>query len=456
MIVSASYYKLLRMEKPPPPPLLTSKPNTTIKLPIFSPNEVKHFRFTPEQYIYLDIEYNRYTIYKEWVKNIETLFKLHITDQNNTARKIYENKNIIERFVLECINHGISPHSIIKSPESLEPINSNDMEQNIRYLFFNKDISNEAIMKETPYFKKMILEYIEKKFRYTPDKLQHLLKILSSANYKYMKAVQELYTNRNKPGYFSNISCSLFVSDSENYIINYRGYSKVINFKRYAKLIGNYDRPFPFDIVRMLLRYSIFDMSNQQWSIGITLYDNISSLLDIGFEMFASPLNFNMNMFCSLFLDTDKTFGSVGNFYNITVDKLLNLGLRGVFYNPPYLPLLMATTTKMCISLLNKMHQLGTDFTVVSFLPNWNDADYIQSFLVSGYTVFQQVIPKGQYVLHEKDRGKLIRGTFDLLFIVMNSMQVKWDDSRRCGVLKICKNIIETMKRELLEKNIDK
>ena len=27
-------------------------------------------------------------------------------------RKKYENKNIIERFVLECINHGISPHII--------------------------------------------------------------------------------------------------------------------------------------------------------------------------------------------------------------------------------------------------------------------------------------------------------------------------------------------------------
>jgi hypothetical protein len=438
------------MEKSPP------SPDTDIKLPIFSPNETKHFRFTPEQYILLEMEYNRYSVYKEWVKSIENIFKLHTTEQNNTTRKLYENKNIIERFVLECINHGISPHSHKQLHESMEQEEPVDMEQNRRYLFFNKDLSNEAVMKETPYFKKMISEYIEKKFRYTPDKLQQLLKILSNANYKYMKKVHEIHTNRNKPGYFSDISCSLLVSESENYIIRYRSYIKIINFKRYAKLIRNYDRPFPFDIIRMLLRYSIFDMSNQQWSIGITLYDDISTQLDIGFEMFASPLNFNMNIFCSLFLDTDKTFGSVGSFYNITVDKLLNLGLRGVFYNPPYLPLLMATTTQMCITLLNKMHQLGTDFTVVSFLPNWEDADYIQAFLASRYTVFRQVIPKGQYVLQEKDRGKLIRGTFDLLFVVMNSRQVEWDDSRRSGVVEICRNIIRIMKCELLEKNIDK
>lgn len=441
-------------EKPPP--------NNSAKLPIFSPNEIKHFRFTPEQYILLEMEYNRYIIYKEWVKSIETLFKLHITEKDNTTRKIYENKNIIERFVLECINHGISPHSQVQlkdSPEfveSVDSIESTDITQNRQYLFFNKDLSNETVMKETPYFKKMISEYIEKKFRYTPDKLQQLLKILACANYKYTRIVQELYTNSKKAGYFSDINCTLFVTDSENYIITYRGYSKVINFKRYAKLIRNYDRPFPFDIIRMLLRYSIFDMSNQQWSIGITLYDEISTQLDIGFEMFASPLNFNMNMFCSLFLDTDKTFGSVGSFYNITVDKLLNMGLRGVFYNPPYLPLLMATTTRMCIKLLHKMQTLITDFTIVSFLPNWADADYLQAFIKSQYTVFHQVIPKGQYVLHEKDRGKLIRGTFDLLFVVMNSRCSEWNDSKKSNISELCKNIINTMRRELQEKNIDK
>jgi len=440
---------------------------TVNRLPIFNPNEIKYFKFTPEQYIHLEMEYNRYLIYKECVKNIEVLFKLHSAEKDYTTRKCYENKNIIERFVLECINHGLSPHSISKTNNLISipiPIpnfadssyETLDTENNRRYLFFNKDLSNDAIMKETPYFKKMVLEYIEKKFKYTPEKTQQLLKIYSNSNNKFIKIVQELDANRNKPRYFADILCNVLVTDSDNYIIRYRAYNKVINFKRYAQLIRNYDRPFPFDIIRMLLRYSIFDMSNQQWSIGLSLYDDISSQLDIGFEMFASPLNFNMNMFCSLFLDTDKTFGSVGSFYNITIDKLLNLGLRGVFYNPPYLPLLMATTTNMCIQLLEKMQELKTDFTIVSFLPNWEDAEYIQAFLTSKYTVFHQVIPKGQYVLQEKDRGKLIKGTFDLVFVVMNSRKMEWEHSRRTEVLGICKNIINIMKRELLEKNIDK
>ena len=86
-----------------------------------------------------------------------------------------------------------------------------DMAKCVGYLFFNKDVSNEALLKETPYFKKMISEYIEKKFCYTTDKLSQLLKLISHANYRFITMVNELYANSNKPGYFENIPCNLLV-----------------------------------------------------------------------------------------------------------------------------------------------------------------------------------------------------------------------------------------------------
>jgi hypothetical protein len=302
----------------------------------------------------------------------------------------------------------------------------------------------------------MISEYIEKKIKYVLEKVPNLLKIFVHANQKFIRSINDLNLNKNKPGYFSDIACSILVTTSDNYLIKYRGYSRVVNFYRYIKLIKNYDRPFPYDILRMILRYAIFDMSNQQWSIGINLYDFISNEMEIGFEMFASPLNFNMNMFCSLFLDTDKTFGSIGSFYNLTVDKLLNMNMHGVFYNPPYLPILMENTTKICLNILDKMAELSNDFTIVSFLPNWADADYIQNFLASKYLVYSKVMQKGEYVLHEKDKGKLIKGTFDLLFIVMNSRKMCWDMDRRNYFDTCCKNIVKIMKEETLGKNIEK
>jgi len=205
----------------------------------------------------------------------------------------------------------------------------------------------------------------------------------------------------------------------------------------------------------MILRYSIFDTSNQQWSIGIKLYDNISNLFDIGFEMFASPLNFNMNMFCSIFLDTDKIFGSVGSFYNLSIDRLLNQNIKGVFFNPPYLPILMDYTTKICINLLEKMELENIDFTVISFLPNWADADYIQLFLQSKYLITYKIVNKGDYILHEKDKGKLIKGTFELLVIIMNSKKNKWDMEKMDNVNKNFKDIIKLMKDETYLGNIE-
>ena len=447
------------------------------KLPIFKPNDVKSFKFSIEQYINLEIEYNRYTLYKDLVKCIENIFKLY-----DDTKKLYENKNIIDRFILECINHGISPiqnisdidtgidtgiHSginisskilcNIENIENIELLGNN--------IFFNKCLNNIEDLRDCVFFKKMINEYIEKKIKITQEHINKLEKCIICTQHKFINLNKLLFLNKHKYANictrgaqqsintyklsaFADISCSIYVSENDNYIIKYRNYTKMINYKRYSKLIKNYDRPFPYDIIKMILRYAIFDTSNQQWSIGINLYENISYLFDISFEMFASPLNFNMNMFCSIFLDTDKIFGSIGSFYNLSIECLLNQNIKGVFYNPPYLPILMNHTTKICLNLLAQMDKENIDFTIVSFLPNWTDADYIQLFLQSQYVVVYKIVNKGDYILHEKDKGKLIKGTFELLVIIMNSKKHTWNTEKIENVNKNFKDIIKIMKDE--------
>ena len=158
------------------------------KLPIFTHNETKSFRFTNEQYYYLELEYNRYVIYKSLIKQIEKILNiLDTTEYNNNNtnnnRKKYENKNILDRFVLECINHGITPQieqTQEKKPEQNSEQNQefnledspeiNDINENIllQYLFFNKNIENSTTLRNTSYYKKMIYEYNEKKNKNNP------------------------------------------------------------------------------------------------------------------------------------------------------------------------------------------------------------------------------------------------------------------------------------------------
>ena len=471
------------------------------KLPVFKQNETKTFRFTNEQYYYLELEYNRYLIYKSLIKQIEKILNiLDTTEYNSTNnnRKKYENKNILDRFVLECINHGITPQTENIIEDNLEQHldhtldhtldqtldqnleqsldsnyftsktihsdfidNANDINDNIllNYLFFNKIIDNEISLHNTSYYKKMIFEYNEKKIRITPDKIFAIDNVIINSNKMFFKQSQtdsnyrmNLQINKNiiVPK-FANIHCSITLQNNDYFIIKYRDYIKIISINRYYKLIKNYDKPYPYDIIRMLLRYSIFDMSSQQWSIGDNLYEDISEIFNITFEMFASPLNFNMNMFCSIFYDTDHIFGSVGSFYKLNIDKFLNQNIRGVFFNPPYLPLLMNKCTNHCLNILNDMNKLKIDFTIVSFLPNWDDADYIKKFTNSKYTVAYKIVNKGNYILHEKDKGKLINGTFDLLVIFLNSMKSTWNDEKKNQVTKDIDKIIDIMKIESRE-----
>ena len=457
-------------------------------LPSFKQNDVKSFKFNTEQYITLEIEYNRYIIYKELIKNIENILKITDVSNEYSNRKIYENKNIIDRFVLECINHSVSPAlntmnalDVVDVVDVVDTIdvenllinvgenenehenenyncndNDNDnMKELSNNLFFNKFINTVEELRKCIYYKKMITEYIEKKIKITQDKVLKIEKSIIDSNLKFRSINRLLIINQKKNNVFQDISCSIYLIENDMYLIKYRNYTKVINFKRYSKLIRNYDKPFPYDIIRMILRYAIFDTSNQQWSIGINLYEHISYLFDIGFEMFASPLNFNMNMFCSIFVDTDKIFGSVGSFYNLSLERLLNQNIKGVIFNPPYLPILMKHTTKMCLNLLEKMDNINVDFTIISFLPNWYDADYIQSFLQSKYLVVHKVVSKGDYILHEKDKGKLIKGTFELLLILMNSKKNAWKNDKIECVNKNFKDIIKMMKEETIGRHIE-
>ena len=433
-------YKMNKMNKPDK----TDKTDNTYNMynmTTFVNNISKQFKFTTEQYMHLEIEYTRYVIYTELIKQIECI--LQITEEYD-MRKKYESKNIIERFVLECINNGI--------------INYDNLSH---YLFFNPVLDNINLLCETPYYIKMISEYNEKKIRLTPIKILNIDKAFIDANKRFKLYIiqQEKQTetikNYNKlfhsTNIYKNIHCSILLNNNDCFVIRYRDYTKILCVNRYYRLIKNYDKPYPYDIIRMLLRYSIFDMSSQQWSIGDLLYEDISDIFDISFEMFASPLNFNMNMFCSIFLDTDRMFGSLGSFYNLTVERMLNQNIKGVFFNPPYLPLLMANCTKQCINILDEMATLNVDFTIVSFLPNWSDADYIRSFLASKYVVIHKVVNKGAYVLHEKDKGKIINGTFDLLVIVLNSMKVSWNNEKKSEISEGIDKIVEIMKTESRE-----
>jgi hypothetical protein len=57
----------------------------------------------------------------------------------------------------------------------------------------------------------------------------------------------------------------------------------------------------------------------------------------------------------------------------------------------------------------------------LAFLPYWSDADYIIRLLKNKYIICSKVFKKGEFVVHEKDKGKIIIGTFDLVMVLLNN-----------------------------------
>ncbi|PAA53478.1 hypothetical protein BOX15_Mlig032164g2 [Macrostomum lignano] len=117
----------------------------------------------------------------------------------------------------------------------------------------------------------------------------------------------------------------------------------------------------------MLTRYQAFlgqQSQNTQAALPIPVFEAISRLFGVTFELFASPLNCYFKQYCSAFPDTDCYFGSRGpvlDFYP----------LEGSFEaNPPF-------SEELMVAMVNHMENLLKEATgplsFMVFLPDWRD-----------------------------------------------------------------------------------
>ena len=349
--------------------------------------------FNKRQSIPLMIEYTRYVVYRDILKNMK--------------HKAFFVQQSLERFVLDCINQGNGDY---------------------RELFFNPGLSNPDL---SNFFRD--LEY--NRLVLTKEQREWYIQLIKSHNTMFLKLVQSLESQEVTAKFDELVTGIRF---------SFMGYKTVLSKFRYGLLLsrmeekeekegtdgkeeqeekeGKEDQERYYKIARVILRYSIFEESGQQWSIGSTdLYYRSAKELGITAEMFASPFNFLLNNFCSLMIDTDAAFGSMGSFFKITAKKLAQQGITGVTYNPPYPEEIMKVASPRVLKIIDDMNKMGNTFNVISFLPNWKDATYIQEMLQSKWKVAHREYKKGEFMLQDKWSGKMFKGTFNLLVIILSS-----------------------------------
>lgn len=356
-------------------------------------------------------EYNRQKIYYSIIKKIS--FFLNISNK----RLHYEHKNIIERFVLGIINDGINNSGI-------------NIEILCKYLLFNKfDKIQEHVL-----FKKMISEYHEKGILLSDYQIKHIETIFIIANNQFNTSI-----TKTQP------QCKIKIY-SEHVILYYQDYYKYLSKERY-KMLESQDNT-PCALFKMIMRYATFDNSGQQWSIGNDIYTLMKPDFNISLEMFASPLNYTIPRYCSLFIDTDKQFGSIGNFFSITPELLISEKIHGALFNPPYLPLFMNQTTTKLLDILATCESSNHELYIIAFLPAWFDSEFMMNLNKSPYLITNKIIRRGEYYLKQRHDESVMIANFDISLVVLNSNS-KLNDTRKTHDIAVIDKIIKYMKQEI-------
>jgi len=187
--------------------------------------------------------------------------------------------------------------------------------------------------------------------------------------------------------------------DGDTYGVSERGtikFSRTLSRERSACLLRLASRDPAADavaqIVKCVLRYECLALGGQQMCFPKAWYALLYNEFGVRIEGFASPFNSQLMLiaaptgqpfhFCSLFPDTDRPFGSIGDFGALDRAALTRLaGAPGkwppIAINPPFIEAIMsAAVDRIADWLAAPIAERGPQFHVFAGFPAWSDSDY--------------------------------------------------------------------------------
>lgn len=182
-------------------------------------------------------------------------------------------------------------------------------------------------------------------------------------------------------------------------------------------------------IMLMMLRYKSMAIGSQQWALPLQWYRYLVKKYNADIEGFASPLNSRFILikdnprFCSLHLDTDAPFGSIGNIFKLKSNDIKN---KTMINNPPYVLEIMNKLSKIQESWLSKV-----PVRIIMTVSSWTDAEYFINSKKSKYLIYDEELPKYKHFYETIKHGKKekIIAKFPSHFFVFSSM--KNDNSKK-------------------------
>lgn len=158
--------------------------------------------------------------------------------------------------------------------------------------------------------------------------------INNKSNYKIKKTMLNIKKNKNSESETTFYKYEIIVP----FIIKEKRLQNILNnilistniFDKMEKAYTGPTNKFDDFVWSIVFRYQLLGSNNHQLAVLPNVMGKMCSDYNLNFECFASAINNTFPIFCSIYWDLEKYFGSVGSFFNITP-------IKGTFgFNPPY------------------------------------------------------------------------------------------------------------------------
>jgi len=362
-----------------PSDLLSSKhiQTMTYNLLKFLSKNTFDIEINPKYKDQIDLEYKRYMF-------IESLKKIS---------KGYEWGNILERFVISMANVKITK---------------------------KKDVIFINVPENHYIYKQMRRELSEKKIK----NIDVIIKTIRSRIEKFLEdtKVKNIDSRNSGQVILNNKLC----------VIYYNDFKKKLNRRRFISLIKNCTEPENYlELLTIsLIRHECMNPRGQTWNLPHRWYHYLYQTYNVSLEGFSNPFNSQLltispnPFFGSLYHDTDKYFGSIGNIFELNILDFkksvpLKDGVLTIVLNPPYILSLMTSM----ITWIKKWISSVPSIRIIVGFPYWEDVELIQELKKYKYTKSSQVLNIGDYY-YENSLDPCIPNIYHLgsyqLFIIDN------------------------------------
>lgn len=219
-----------------------------------------------------------------------------------------------------------------------------------------------------------------------------------------------------------------------------KDYPEPILIGNILKISGHYIHVFPpdrldaiynrcddiYDLAIMCIRYSCILQRGQQWTNDIELYKFMVEKYNLDIEGFSSPLNSqllqlksNANI-CTLFPDTDSSFGSLGSFFD------QNFIGKNVAAFLPYVESIFDKVLDLVIDNCEFAEKTGKPIRFFIGTSGWDDTKIVTTLNNYKYTKKKiSTIPYKHY-FHDTNTDNIIISSFKNYYYVVS---VNFDDT---------------------------